>query len=450
MLFLHLFYFLVGAASCIFFIVFAVESIRENKRRAVAFSLLFGIVIAALWIGWFMLFSGVVTLVLPPVATILFGLAFFLPIGKVSSLVMRDTGERMDERDVVFAREEYAPETTRYEEYYGSHPELKSIDDKIRCLPELLQPGAKFYDPVVSPRVDSVFEEIECLTTKVDGDVAGHRKALDPAKATTDIKQLVLEMGADEVGIARLNKAHIYSHVGRGPEEYGKLIENNHNFAIAFTVEMRYEKVEQAPYIGITGESADRYLRAARISIELAGRIRAMGYPARAHIAGSNYQIILPAVAHDAGLGELGRHGYLISRRFGSRVRLGAVTTDIPLITDRPITFGVQDFCDVCLKCATACPSASIPKGEKTAVRGVEKWLLHPESCLHYWRTIGTDCGLCMKVCPYSHPSTFVHRVIRAGISRSAFARRVSAAGDTLFYGKGTFNSSMSPNTQEI
>jgi reductive dehalogenase len=247
---------------------------------------------------------------------------------------------------------------------------------------------------------------------------------------------MTCNLGADEVGIAELNQRWVYSHVGRGPEEWGSEIALNHKYVIAFTLEMRYENVEEAPRIGITVETAVRYLDAASISIKLAQFIRSLGSPARAHISGSNYQIMLPPVAVDAGLGELGRHGYLISPKFGARIRLGAVTTDLPLIPDKPIAFGVQDFCAICKKCAENCPSKSIPFDEKTEVRGVEKWPLNVETCLKYWRVIGTDCGLCMKVCPFSHPPTFLHNLVRTGIKRSSFARRVSLHADDFLYGR--------------
>jgi reductive dehalogenase len=243
-------------------------------------------------------------------------------------------------------------------------------------------------------------------------------------------------LGADEVGTALLNPMYVYSHVGRGPEPYGAAINNTHKFAIAFTLEMNYANVEAAPDLPITEESAAKYLKGAMISLALAQYIRDLGYPARAHISGSNYQIMLPPVAYDAGLGELGRHGYLISPRFGARVRLGAVTTDLPLIAGKQITFGVKDFCEKCLRCALNCPSASIPKGSTENIRGVCKWPLNIESCFRYWRLIGTDCGLCMKVCPYSHPESLVHNLVRAGIKRSVFARRISTYGEDFFYGK--------------
>ena len=94
-------------------------------------------------------------------------------------------------------------------------------------------------------------------------------------------------------------------------------------------------------------------------------------------------------------------------------------------------------FCEKCKKCADNCPPRAIPYGDKTSVRGVEKWQLYIEKCFQYWRIIGTDCGLCMKVCPFSHPNTPVHNILRQSIKRSAFARSISVYGDDLFYGKG-------------
>jgi len=117
-------------------------------------------------------------------------------------------------------------------------------------------------------------------------------------------------------------------------------------------------------------------------------------------------------------------------------MRLGAVTTSLPLEIDHPVSFGVQDFCRRCKKCAENCPSASIPQDGVSEVRGVYKWQLDIEQCYRYWRVAGTDCGLCMRVCPYSHPPTFIHNLIRTGLRRSAFARQVSVWGDDLLYGR--------------
>lgn len=379
--------------------------------------------------------SGYV-LAFPLVTIAVLAILFFGPVGSHKSLYIGKIDLKVDERDTIFAREEYFSGIEKYEKYYTMRPEYKTIDDEIRKLPELLELGGLYYDPERSHNIRSIFTMIKDWTTRVDGEVSQTRIEIDPAEMSGKVKELVRRLGADAVGIAELNPMYVYSHVGRGPENWGAPIENNHQFAIAYSLEMDYAHVEAAPDLPITEESVLQYLRGAQISISLAQYIRALGYPARSHISGSNYQIMLTPVAHDAGLGELGRCGYLISPKFGARVRLGAITTDLPLVPDKPISFGVQDFCEKCLKCATNCPTGAIEKGSKTVVRGVEKWPLDAEKCILYWRAVGTDCGLCMKVCPFSHPPTFVHNLVRAGIDRSAFARTVSAYGDELFYGK--------------
>jgi len=436
MKFLPLSYVLVGAVVETFLLLLVISSARERRHRAVLVSLAALVVIGSGWYGWYLLVSTRLLLLLPPVLVLIAGLLFYLPHGSSPALRVGEIDRRVDERDVMFSREEYEPGTERYESYYTAHPELKEVDDRMRRFPELFEPGGKYYEKGTAEAIDSVFDAVATLTTAADGPVSPDRDEVTPNEATEAVKRDALRLGADEVGIAVLNPMYVYSHVGRGPEPYGQPIVNRHRFAIMFTLEMDYYEVEQAPLLPITGETARQYLRGAEISIELARRIRSRGYPARAHIAGSNYQIMMPPVAHDAGLGELGRLGYLISPRFGPRIRLGGVTTDLPLVPDRPISFGVQDFCAQCLKCAINCPSGAIPRGDKTVVRGVEKWLLDAEKCIHYWRAIGTDCGLCMKVCPFSHPPTIVHNLVRAGCRRSSTARRLAVWADDLFYGR--------------
>lgn len=432
-----LLFIVIGTGACLFLALLCITSLIERKRRAALISAISFALFAAIWFGGFLIFlpedfvvAGAVIVVAVP------GILFFIPVGKNKSLKISGTGERVDERDVMFARADYQPGLQEYRAYYKIRPGEKEIDDTIRKLPELLEPGGKYYDPVRSAYVRSQFDIEESFVTQVDGPVDVNQEKVDPEKMTAILKKLTLHLGADEVGVARLNPAYVYSHVGRGPEPWGKEIVNNHPYAIVFTVEMDYAKVEEAPKIGITEETALQYLNSQRIAIVLARYIRRLGWPARAHVSGSNYEIILPPVAYDAGLGELGRLGYLISPRFGARIRLGAVTTEIPLVPDEPIHFGVQDFCEKCRKCAVNCPPGAIPDGSKTTVQGVEKWQLDIEKCYYFWRVIGTDCGLCMKVCPFSHPDTLAHNILRQGIKRSSFARSVSVYGDDFFYAK--------------
>ena len=142
-------------------------------------------------------------------------------------------------------------------------------------------------------------------------------------------------------------------------------------------------------------------------------------------------------MARDAGLGEIGRMGLLMTPNLGPRVRLGVVTTDVELVPDeRTPDPTVIDFCNICKKCANNCPSKSISFEERQEIDGAVRWRIKSETCYQYWNVIGTDCNRCMAVCPYSHPDNSAHNLVRWGIARSGGFRRGSLWLDDLFYGK--------------
>ncbi len=236
-------------------------------------------------------------------------------------------------------------------------------------------------------------------------------------------------------GITELKDYHLYTTGGRA-ERYGGEIENSHKYAIAFTVEMDKTMIHSAPTGSIVMESAQQYLDSGTVAIQVAQFIRNLGYPARAHIDG-NYQVICPLVARDAGLGEIGRMGLLMTPKLGPRVRISVVTTDIPLlIDDRELDYSVTDFCKMCKKCAVACPSRAISFEDKKEIDGVKRWQINSEACFNLWCTLGTDCGKCVAVCPYSHPDNLLHNFIRFGIKNSKVFRKFAVVMDDAIYGK--------------
>jgi epoxyqueuosine reductase QueG len=228
----------------------------------------------------------------------------------------------------------------------------------------------------------------------------------------------------------------VYTHVGRGTGVYGEEIVLDHERALAFTVEMDHAVMASAPEAPVVAESARQYVESARIAVQLASLIRDAGYPARAHIDG-NYRVIAPLVARDAGLGEIGRMGLLMTPGLGPRVRLGVVTTTLRLEPDPPgDDLSMLDFCLVCRKCAESCPPGAIPEGDRLPEEGALRWRIDSESCFRYWNVVGTDCGKCMSVCPYSHPDNAAHNLMRWATRRSGAARRVLLRLDDLFYGR--------------
>jgi epoxyqueuosine reductase QueG len=85
------------------------------------------------------------------------------------------------------------------------------------------------------------------------------------------------------------------------------------------------------------------------IAPSMARFIQELGYHAMP--SGNDTALSIP-MAVDAGLGELGRNGILITPKYGPRVRLCKVFTDLPLVHDKPVDLGVQAFCEICKKCA--------------------------------------------------------------------------------------------------
>jgi ferredoxin len=359
---------------------------------------------------------------------------FLLPIGKVEP-GQDEPQKQIDERDIPFSRARLEPGSPNYEAYYAMRPENQTVDDRTRTLPGLLSPEASAYHALAFASADASFGLTEVMRPAVNGPLNPEQLEVDPESLTRFVKDLTGYYGAHTVGITELRPYHIYSHIGRGSGEYGAPIELDHRFAVAFTVEMDHAMVGPAPYAPTVMESAHQYVEAAKIAVELANWIRLLGYPARAHIDG-NYRVVAPLVARDAGLGEIGRMGLLMTPSLGPRVRLGVVTTNLPLIpTGRTADTSVLDFCRICEKCHETCPPKAIPKGDRVEIDGAVRWRINDAMCFRYWNAVGTDCARCMAVCPYSHPDNLMHNLVRWAARRSGAARRAVVRLDGLFYG---------------
>ena len=429
--------YLLALGSLFGFGIFGVFSYFEKEKRAVRLSVVFSIGAAALFLLATLLSLEVKMVILGLLAVGLLGMIILslLPIGKVERGNDTPT-RRFDERDIMFARARLEPGSPNYEAYYSMRPENKKSDDNTRSKPGLLSLKAKLANKILFTSPEASFTLTEVMGEMVAGPVTEEKITLPVEKMTTYLKGLAGYYGALEVGITELMPYHVYSHIGRGPGAYGEPIVLEHEYAIAFTVEMDYEMVGANPTAPGTMESARQYVEAGRVAVQLAAAIRLMGYEARAHIDG-NYRVIAPLVARDAGLGEIGRMGLLMTPRQGPRVRLGVVTTMLELIPDeRHSSEAVIDFCTICKKCAENCPSKSIPSEARQDMDGVLRWRINPDTCFSYWNVIGTDCGICMTVCPYSHPDKAPHNILRWGIARSGFVRREALWLDDLFYGK--------------
>jgi reductive dehalogenase len=358
--------------------------------------------------------------------------------------------KRVDEREHVFARNRsLPPDSQQYRQFYEEHPDWEAADaDRRKKGGPLGHPG-KIDRPHEIPNVAATLASLNIplflsdpqkVKPRQHPHFKGEKIELRPEEATKRIKGYTLKLGADMVGITKINPLWIYSHRGEifheNWEDWGKPIDIDHGYAIVFAEEMTLEMVGTGPHTPTVMESMRDYAKGAFISTQVASFIANLGYTATAnHLR--HYEALMVPLAVDAGLGEMGRLGYLMTQKFGPRVRLSVVTTDLPLIPDKPVDIGAQDFCKICKKCANCCPSKSIPVDtDQTVVNGIVRWKLNADTCFDYWGKVGTDCDICMRVCPWSHADTLPHRLIKFMVTRNKYARRFFYLLDDIFYGK--------------
>lgn len=304
----------------------------------------------------------------------------------------------MDERDTIFSRMNLEIGSPEYREYYRVHPDREETDRSFREAP----PGTFADRTEEIGFVDSVFSLIASWRRGVRGPAADRYLPLDREEAGSLVQNAAEGLGATLVGIAAVDEKWTYQWRGRG-EHYGERVENIGSFAVVTAVEMSEAEIMAAPAPRQSVAVVKAYLEAAKIALALAAYIRSLGYEATAHIDGES-EIVMPPAAVAAGLGQIGRHGLVVNRRYGSRLRFSAVTTHLALPADRPeeaADGGLTNFCARCGRCAALCPVGAIPDGPATEEAAVRPFPpTDPDACYGAWKRFGTDCGVCLAACP--------------------------------------------------
>ena len=252
----------------------------------------------------------------------------------------------------------------------------------------------------------------------------------DALDAAHKVKKAARFLGADLVGVSDYNPLWTYATLvkiredeeeSEGPPAFDTF-EPEFPFeprsVVSIAVEMDYEGIATSPSSLEGAATGLGYSRMALVGYCVATFLRELGY--RSFALGNDVALSVPyAIA--AGMGELGRHGMLITPEFGPRVRLAKVFTELELAPDKPRTFGVWDFCKSCKRCAESCPSQAISFDEPTLNGptisnnpGVWKWYIDPEKCLEFWVENGSDCANCITSCPYNKLDIWHHKLASA------------------------------------
>ncbi|MFB0560931.1 MAG: reductive dehalogenase [Candidatus Lokiarchaeia archaeon] len=244
-----------------------------------------------------------------------------------------------------------------------------------------------------------------------------------PEELSFLVKKAAKTYGADLVGICELDHRWVYSHHWVRPNNVHKEIvfkdtaepdetdeefvipsDVKHAVVIAIEMDIGLMRNSPAPLCEVT--TGLGYSRMVFLTACLAEFIRGLGYTA---IPCANDTALSIPLAISAGLGQVGRSGLLITPEFGPSVRICKVFTNMPLENDKPIDFGVTEFCKNCRRCVESCPTEAISFGERTKEPttisnnpGVLKWPINPEKCLALWKENGISCSNCIAVCPFN------------------------------------------------
>lgn len=319
---------------------------------------------------------------------------------------LTDAIQRIDLRDTAYglaARGEYGPAVQRGVQDFppGRYP--LSAAQK-----EVLDHLATFRSSTVAPEIAPIPQDADGLTRH--------------------IKSLGTFLTADLVATCRVPVSAYYSH-----DKVGAPIQPRFENAIVIIMRKDQSAIQASTGTDWMGDpiSFQAYARLALAAETIASYVRRLGWDASPQYGPSfvdRYTVLLPPLLLAAGVGEVCRIGIILNPFLGPAYKAAAILTDMPLTPDQPIDFGLQRFCRDCGICADNCPSHAISTGDKVLYNGYETWKLDTQRCASYNFTHkhGTLCNRCVKSCPWSHPDTWPHNMVRQAVMRSALARRTA------------------------
>ena len=223
---------------------------------------------------------------------------------------------------------------------------------------------------------------------KNTGDIEPTAEPVEGKDVTEAIRLKAREMGFGEVGFTQLDRRYIFKF----KRDWVKF-----PHAICLAWEQDYEPTQTAPSIEAEGPHHGVYRTMGAVALDLADYIRGLGYYAQVHSPNDNSGAYIPMFVQ-AGLGQLGANGQLLSPHFGSRARIMILSTDAQVTYDEPVDYGIHAFCTICQVCVNRCPGRALMR-DKVWWRGVEKHKLIYRRCRPVMARY-EGCAVCMKVCP--------------------------------------------------
>lgn len=278
-----------------------------------------------------------------------------------------------------------------------------------------------------------------------------------PAAMTRQwLKAIVLEAGADDVGVVEIDRPSLQNQ-----KEMILSAFSHAKTLVSIIIRMNPPQVQSSDRSLIDGEFIAVEEQALAVSRKLTNQLRSYGiscitpsegFPQdMGKWPGQMFTVSHKPVAPAAGLGKIGHHRLLIHPEFGSHLCLGTVIIDTALDDyDQPMDYNP---CINCNLCVATCPTGAIaPDGSfeffkclvhayRDRMGGFLNWvesLVVSQNMAEYrekrtddetlavWQSLtyggGYRCGYCMSVCPagldlvgpyLDHRKEYLQRVVK-------------------------------------
>jgi epoxyqueuosine reductase len=216
------------------------------------------------------------------------------------------------------------------------------------------------------------------------------RPAPSPEVLTSMVKAVGLKAGLSAIGITEYDPKYRFSDYAERDEEA------THARVVVCVLEENYAGMQSTPSIRHDNSTLHCISDLMKMQRKIGRVLNQSGY--RCHIHDYEGGAVTVPYAVQAGLGQLGLNGVLLTPAAGPRVRLAIISTDAPLVIDRPVDYGIPRICDNCRVCVRNCPARAL-SARRRSFRGVEKAKVNAQRCLPVVAS-AHGCGICLKVCP--------------------------------------------------
>lgn len=202
-----------------------------------------------------------------------------------------------------------------------------------------------------------------------------------------EFERFAYDLGIDMIGYTKITPNLVY-------KDSFVLFPN----VIVLAIEMDKSSIEKAPSFETQIMIIDTYRKLNKITNKLTEFLREYNFSAQAGPAlggVANYVLL----ARNAGLGWVGKHGILITPKFGPRQRLSVVFTNIenlPINKINPHSW-IENVCRICRECIESCPGKAILEKPIIGKNGQFTHIDNSKCFPYFYKDFG--CTICIKRC---------------------------------------------------